>query len=54
MTDSADDCIAVKSGKDLDGRAVGMPTNNVLIENMWFGNGHGISIGRSDTQRHIR
>eukprot|EP00042_Codosiga_hollandica_P028180 m.146425 g.146425 ORF g.146425 m.146425 type:complete len:448 (-) comp52710_c0_seq1:41-1384(-) len=42
---TGDDCIAIKSGKDLDGRTVGIPANNVLIENMQFGSGHGISIG---------
>ena len=42
---TGDDCIAIKSGKDADGRAVGIPTNNVTIRNMRFGKGHGISIG---------
>lgn len=28
---TADDCIAIKSGKDVDGRAVGIPTNNVTV-----------------------
>ena len=42
---TGDDCIAVKSGKNLDGRLVGIPTNNVTIRNMIFGQGHGISLG---------
>eukprot|EP01084_Bolivina_argentea_P174284 301916_1 len=42
---SGDDCIAIKSGKDADGRAVGIPSNNITIRDMQFGNGHGISIG---------
>ena len=41
----ADDCIAIKSGKDEDGRAVGIPTRNITIRDMTFGQGHGISIG---------
>ena len=28
---TGDDCIAIKSGKDADGRAVGIPTANVLV-----------------------
>ena len=28
---TGDDCIAIKSGKDEDGRAVGIPTANVLV-----------------------
>ena len=42
----ADDCIAIKSGKDLDGRAVNISSNNILVEHCHFTTGHGISIGR--------
>ena len=42
---TGDDCIAIKSGKNEDGRAVGIPTDNVLMENLILGYGHGISIG---------
>ncbi len=48
---STDDCIAIKSGKDLDGRAVGIPSSNLLIERCTFGPGHGVSIGRFEGQR---
>lgn len=41
-----DDCIAVKSGRGSDGLRVNIPTENVLIENCFFGKGHGgVSIG---------
>lgn len=41
-----DDCIAVKSGRGSDGLRVNIPTENVLIENCFFGTGHGgVSIG---------
>ena len=44
--DVNDDCIAVKSGKDEDGRRVGKPSENILIENCHFRYGHGgVSIG---------
>jgi len=42
---TGDDCIAIKSGKDADGRAVGIASNNITIIDMMFGYGHGISIG---------
>ncbi|TXK49349.1 glycoside hydrolase family 28 protein [Pontibacter qinzhouensis] len=41
-----DDCIAVKSGRGSDGLRVNIPSENVLIENCFFGTGHGgVSIG---------
>eukprot|EP01084_Bolivina_argentea_P263200 445378_1 len=42
---TGDDCVAINAGKDEDGRAVGIPSNNLTIIDMSFGNGHGISIG---------
>jgi polygalacturonase len=41
-----DDCIAIKSGRGSDGLRVNIPTDNVLVENCFFGAGHGgVSIG---------
>eukprot|EP00659_Diplonema_papillatum_P008116 gene8116-12484_t len=40
-----DDAIAIKSGIDEYGRAVGMPVTNVTVRHNVFYNGHGISIG---------
>ena len=41
-----DDCIAIKSGRDLQGRRIGRPTENVLIENSHMFRGHsGVAIG---------
>ena len=42
---TGDDCIAIKSGKNEDGRLVGIPSNNITIENCIMFNGHAISIG---------
>ena len=39
--DVNDDCIAIKSGKDEDGRRVNRPAENILIENCRFRYGHG-------------
>ena len=42
---TGDDCIAIKSGKNPEGFAIGKPTRNVNITNCVFTKGHGISIG---------
>ena len=41
MFDTGDDCIAIKSGRDLDGRLANTPCENILIENNNFADGHG-------------
>jgi polygalacturonase len=44
--ETGDDCIAVKSGKNADGRRVGVPSQNIVIQNCEFLAGHGaITIG---------
>ena len=42
---SQDDCIALKSGRDAEGRAVGKPTERVRITNCRFHNGFGVAVG---------
>ena len=43
---TGDDCIAVKSGRNTDGRRVNVPCQNVLIQNCMMKDGHGgVSIG---------
>lgn len=39
--DTGDDCIAIKSGRDEDGRGYGRAAENHIIENCEFRNGHG-------------
>jgi len=51
--DTGDDCIAIKSGRDWSGRMVNMSTENLLVENNIFKEGHGVSIG-SETGGWIR
>jgi polygalacturonase len=44
--DTGDDCIAIKSGRDRDGRQLAKPTENVIIRNCDMKDGHGgITIG---------
>ena len=39
--DTGDDCIAIKSGRDQDGRRIGIPSENIIIENCVMKRGHG-------------
>jgi polygalacturonase len=44
--DVNDDCIAIKSGKDEDGRRVNRPAQNIVVEHSIFRYGHGgVSMG---------
>jgi polygalacturonase len=36
-----DDCIAIKAGRDVDGRRVNIPSRNIVIQNCNFKAGHG-------------
>lgn len=44
--DTGDDCIAIKSGRNNDGRRVNVPSENILVRNCIFKDGHGgITVG---------
>lgn len=43
--ESQDDCIAIKSGRDEEGRAVGVPSRNYRITNCRFMYGFGVAVG---------
>ena len=44
--DTGDDCIAIKSGRNRDGRRVAMPSENIVIRNCRMKDGHGgVTIG---------
>ena len=46
LFDSGDDCIAIKSGRDRDGREANIPCENIIIRNNRFADGHGgIALG---------
>jgi polygalacturonase len=38
---TGDDCIAIKSGRDQDGRRIDVPSENIIIENSHMADGHG-------------
>lgn len=39
--DTGDDCIAIKSGRNADGRRLNIPSENIVIRNCKMRNGHG-------------
>jgi len=44
--DTGDDCIAIKSGRNADGRRLNMPTENIIIQGCHMKDGHGgITVG---------
>lgn len=45
LISSQDDCIAIKSGRNEEGRRVGIPSQNILIEDCKFTSGFGVAIG---------
>jgi polygalacturonase len=48
--DTGDDCIAIKSGRNADGRRVNVPTENVIIRDCEMRDGHG---GVTDRERDL-
>jgi polygalacturonase len=45
-----DDCIAIKSGRNADGRRVNVPSQNIVIQHSTFANGHGgVTVGSEMT-----
>ena len=51
---TGDDCIAIKSGKDTDGRRVGIPSQNIVVRNCIMKNGHGGVVCGSEMSGGIR
>ncbi len=46
LFDTGDDCIAIKSGRNNDGRRIGVPSENIIVRNCIFKDGHGgITVG---------
>ena len=46
LFDVGDDCIAIKSGRNSDGRRVGRPSENIIVRNSTMKDGHaGVAIG---------
>ncbi len=52
--DTGDDGIVLKSGKGVDGRRVGKPTENITITNCTFAHAHGAVVVGSETAGGVR
>lgn len=52
--DTGDDCIAIKSGRNNDGRRVNVPSENIIIENCIMKEGHGGVVMGSEISGGVR
>src|SRR3546814_2553801 len=52
--DTGDDCIAIKSGRDGDGRRIGIPSENIIIEHCLMKDGHGGVVLGSEVSGGVR
>ncbi|NJW52114.1 glycoside hydrolase family 28 protein [Salinimicrobium oceani] len=54
LFDTGDDCIAIKSGRDNDGRRVGISSENIVVENCTMKDGHGGVVMGSEISGGVR
>ena len=52
--DTGDDCIAIKSGRNADGRRIGVPSENIIIRDCTMKDGHGGVVLGSEMSGGIR
>jgi polygalacturonase len=52
--DTGDDCIAIKSGRNADGRRVNVPSENIVIRNCRMKEGHGGVVVGSEVSGGVR
>ena len=52
--DTGDDCIAIKSGRNADGRRIGVPSENIIIRDCQMKDGHGGVVLGSEMSGGIR
>lgn len=51
---TGDDCIAIKSGRNADGRRINVPSENIVIQNCTMANGHGGVVIGSEISGGVR
>jgi polygalacturonase len=51
---TGDDCIAIKSGRNADGRRINVPSENIIIRNCKMANGHGGVVMGSEISGGVR
>ncbi|MDT0649521.1 glycoside hydrolase family 28 protein [Autumnicola edwardsiae] len=54
LFDTGDDCIAIKSGRNNDGRRVAIPSQNIIVENCEMKDGHGGVVMGSEISAGVR
>jgi polygalacturonase len=54
LFDTGDDCIAIKSGKNNDGRKWGIPSENIIVRNCTMKEGHGGVVLGSEISGNVR
>src|SRR5690606_10254051 len=54
LFDTGDDCIAIKSGRNNDGRRVNIPSENIVVENCEMKDGHGGVVMGSEISAGVR
>lgn len=54
LFDTGDDCIAIKSGRDHDGRRVNVPSENIIVRNCTMKDGHGGVVIGSEISGNVR
>jgi polygalacturonase len=54
LFDTGDDCIAIKSGRDHDGRRVNVPSENIIVRNCIMKDGHGGVVIGSEISGNVR
>lgn len=54
LFDNGDDCIAIKSGRNADGRRLNVPTENVVVRNCQMRDGHGGLVLGSELSGGVR
>jgi len=52
--DTGDDCIAIKSGRNTDGRRVNVPSENIIVRNCIMKDGHGGVVVGSEVSGSVR
>jgi len=52
--DTGDDCIAIKSGRNADGRRLHTPTENIIVQGCWMKDGHGGITAGSEISGGVR
>ena len=54
LFDTGDDCIAIKSGRDHDGRRVNVPSENIIVRGCIMKDGHGGVVIGSEISGNVR